>query len=253
MIEIWDAHCHRSRVGDHPVCVGNDSFSICGAIVNASQPADWPQLWLKPEAANDRTIHLAGLHPWFIAAAREMPWRDSLADLLDQGLGGIGEVGLDGGRAKRAAGFAEQVSVFQWQLQQAAARELPVSIHAVRANGVLVDALKDVRLPEMGIHLHDFHAPLAVIRQIQQITDVWFSYGTRHLAAGIADWLEQVIPWIAEDRLMFETDCQFGEVDDASDEKWPLALLRMAELRKQPVAELASILLGNTRRYFSRA
>jgi TatD DNase family protein len=250
MIAIWDAHCHRSLVDAQPVCNGDGCFGICGAIVNATQPEDWPQLPLKSDCADGRTIHLAGLHPWCIAAAREMPWRDLLTDLLDQGLSGIGEVGLDGGVAKRNADFVEQVSAFQWQLQQAAERELPISIHAVRANGVLIDALRGVRLPVRGIHLHDFYAPSAVIRQIQQFADVWFSYGPRHLVAGKTEWLEQVLPWISEDRLMFETDCQSAEVNNASDEKWPLALVRLAALRKLPVAELSSTLADNTRRYF---
>ncbi len=251
MIQIWDAHCHRSLVDSEPISLGSHCFSICGAIVNATKPADWPKLPLRSDRVDDRTIiHLAGLHPWFIAASRELPWRDSLRDLLDQGLGGIGEVGLDGGRVKRAAGFTEQVSVFQWQLQLAAKYELPVSIHAVQANGILLAALKGVRLPERGIHLHDIHGPQALIRQIQQLSDVWFSYGPRLLLAANADWPEQVLRGIPEDRLMFETDCQAGEVDLASDAKFPLALLRLAELRKLPIAELVSNLTDNTRSYF---
>jgi len=250
MIQIWDAHCHRSLVGEQPVCNGDDCFGISGAIVNATQPSDWPQSLLKSDFADDRTMHLAGLHPWCITKAREMPWQDALLDLLDQGLRGIGEVGLDGCRPKLNAGFPEQVSVFQWQLQQAAERELPISIHAVRANGVLSDALRGVRLPVRGIHLHDFYAPEALIRQIQQFTDVWFSYGPRRLLFDNAAWLEQVFPRIAEDRLLFETDCQSAGVNKASDANWPLALVRMAELRKLPVAELSSTLADNTRRYF---
>jgi Tat protein secretion system quality control protein TatD with DNase activity len=250
MIRIWDAHCHRSLTGEPAVRIGDCEFGVQGCIINTTQPDDWPEGLAASSVSEERVVYLAGLHPWFIAAARDLPWRDRLADLLTKGVRGIGEIGLDGGRAKRSAPLPEQVAVFQWQLLQSAERNLPVSIHAVRASHILLASLKGMRLPERGIHLHDFYAPLAVMRQLQQMTEVWFSYGPRRLLHGNDEWLQQVLPTIPSERLLFETDCQADEAESRSDFEWPRALLRLAELRKRPVDELAAILNGNTQTYF---
>jgi TatD DNase family protein len=250
MLQVWDAHCHLSLADKPARVIAGRHFAICGAIVNGTHPGDWPKPSALTSVNVNEVVFMAGLHPWAINAQRHSDWRELLVDLIGRGLPGIGEIGLDGGQTKNNVSMTEQMTVFQWQINLACRHNLPVSIHAVRANAALLDCLKAMALPERGIHLHDFYAPLTVMRQLQQLADVWFSFGPRSLLRGNKDWIEQVLPTILPSRLLFETDLLHESDDDRNPVKWPEAFIKMAQSRKVSLEELTATVNKNTREYF---
>jgi Tat protein secretion system quality control protein TatD with DNase activity len=97
--------------------------------------------------------------------------------LLDNPQSAVGEIGLDGARYDPNTGelctpMARQVEAFEIQLRMAAEMERPVSIHAVRAWGPLLDTLnkkfgkkKGDKPPRM--YFHAFGGKAAQVNQIR--------------------------------------------------------------------------------------
>src|SRR5690606_10525762 len=96
-------------------------------------------------------------------------WREHLQRHWDRmPAGAVGEIGLDQWMLKRArpddarlaglrrASLAEQTEVFVWQLEQAAQRNWPATIHCLEAWGALLEILETASLPARGFLLHAY-------------------------------------------------------------------------------------------------
>ena len=250
MIAICDAHAHRSLVGGGAIDCDSYRFTIEHAVVNGTQPIDWPECNSEQNQKSSIEVRFAGVHPWVVSQVRALPWRERLQELLERGLCGIGEIGLDGVERPGRADLNEQCEVFVWQLRLAAEHNLPVSIHCVRASGLLVEILTKTPQPERGIHLHDFNGSPETLRQIQKQTEAWFSFGPRSLLQGNPERVQDLLSHVSDERLLFETDVPVSDEPVAEAVDWPRALIRMAELRRLSVAALATILNQNYRNYF---
>jgi TatD DNase family protein len=170
-VNFYDAHCHyhdawltphRARVFADLAAVG-----VRRAVVNGTCETDWADV-----AALAQEFPMVapsyGLHPWD-AGNRTPDWERNLLARLDADPRAfLGEIGLDRwilDRARpddprlaglRRAPLAEQTDVFLRQLNLAAARNLPASIHCLEAFGPLLDALRRARLPARGFLLHAY-------------------------------------------------------------------------------------------------
>jgi TatD DNase family protein len=122
-------------------------------VVNGATEEDWPHVLELAQRFPSAAIPSFGLHPRYITH-RTSRWRETLINFLDLIPSAVGEIGLD--RLVHGYDFDDQVEVFLWQLELAAERDLPVTIHCLRAYGRLFDLLRSTRKPDRGFLLHSY-------------------------------------------------------------------------------------------------
>ena len=189
-----DAHTHI------PPCSGEL------ACVSACFPCDWQKL----AGFCDLPIKKSyGIHPKAFdscASAGEPEVKAAVME-LDSYLAGadaVGEIGLD----KKARLSPElQKALFEWQLDLASERKLPVVVHSSGRPGETYDILKRWRMGGAGernrrflLHAAKFSAELA---RSFQLLGAYFSFGLRELKleSGAA-----CAAAVSDDSLMVESD-----------------------------------------------
>lgn len=201
---LYDAHNHMAEpaLWAHWSAVETDldQINLEYAVVNGTSPTDWPEV-LKLARSQPRLIPAIGLHPWQVNAA-PANWQAQFLDALDRGAQAIGEVGLD----KWIEGYdlERQQVAFRWQLAQATERNLPVSIHCLKAIGPLMDTLRSEPLPKRGFHLHAYNGPIELIPELVKL-GAYFSFNAGQLKAGKTKTSDRIRAVPAE-RLLIETD-----------------------------------------------
>ena len=197
-------------------------------------------------AASAPVWRAVGLHPWWLARARDDDAREAgLAWLRTVAIGpdvrAIGEIGLDATR-RDVLGADAQRTWFERSLHIACERRLPVVLHVVRWHGHALASLGRVRT--VGGVVHRFGGP----------PDVVHGYVRAGLHLSMAtDWLRRpekaaaVARAIPADRLVVETDWPLD------DRPYAAAAAELAELvtqiarwRGEDEAELRAQLLANT-------
>jgi TatD DNase family protein len=114
----------------------------------------------------------------------------------------IGEVGLD--RWIRNADLPRQEDTFRWQLQLAAERNLPVSIHCLQAWGSLLEMLKRGPVLQRGFVLHSFGGPREMIDPLCKL-GAYFSL-PGYFAHGRKIRQRETFKQVPRERLLIETD-----------------------------------------------
>ena len=169
------------------------------AVVNSTSPADWPAV-LDLANSEPRMIPAIGLHPWKVNEA-PADWQAQFLIALDHGAQVIGEIGLD--KWIEGHDLERQQEAFRWQLAQATARNLPVSIHCLKATGPLMDTLRSEPLPKRGIHLHAYNGPVELIPELVKL-GAYFSFNAGQLKAGKTHAPERIRA-VPDDRLLIQT------------------------------------------------
>src|SRR5688500_10718735 len=101
-------------------------MEIRRAVVNGTREQDWNAV-AQLGTEHSWVIPSFGLHPWYVSQ-RSTYWLETLTHLLDTTPGAaIGEIGLD--RWIEDYDLPQQTEVFTAQLQLAAVRNLPVTVH----------------------------------------------------------------------------------------------------------------------------
>lgn len=248
----------------------------------------------QPSSLNSQLLLLPsyGLHPWNVGNASPR-WREQLLRYLESPSArpshkshwlhtshslapAIGEIGLDRwilDRAKpddprlaglRRAPLDEQLAAFTWQLELAAERNLPATIHCLDAWGALHDVLRRTRLPTRGVLLHAYGGSAELAREFAAL-GAYFSFngtflGERQAARHI------VFKTIPADRLLVETDApamplpashrthELPGLADGNPINHPANLgavyAGLAEIRGLPLEELAPQIAENFRQLF---
>ena len=204
MIRLIDAHNHLQDEWLDPhrteVIAVIERIGVLHAVVNGTTEDDWEQVaglarlypWVLPGY---------GLHPWFLNR-RTPAWRARLEKLLDAGRCAVGEIGLD--RWMEGLDFEDQQNVFKEQLAMAADRNLPVSIHCLKAWGALLEILRRERRPECGFLLHSYGGPAEMVRDFAEL-GAYFSFSGYFLDEKKAA-RREVFSQVPGDRLLVETD-----------------------------------------------
>jgi len=215
-MRLYDAHNHLqdSRLdpwrGD--LLRASCNAGVACMVVNGACEEDWPDV-LTLAGQSDTVLPSFGCHPWYVQE-RTPDWQTRLVAALDAVPSAIGEIGLDRWileqrpsaekDAVKAAPIEEQVEVFVWQLQLAAQRNLPASIHCLKAWGLLLDVLRDTPRPACGFLLHSYGGPTEMIRPLAEL-GAYFSlpgYYAHERKQRQRDTFKHVPP----DRLLIETD-----------------------------------------------
>lgn len=200
----FDAHNHLQDEWLDPfrgeIVSDLETIGIQGAVVNGTTEADWPAV----EALAARyswIIPSYGLHPWYIRE-RTPDWQRNFLTELDRGRCAVGEIGLD--RWIADYDFEDQKAVFRWQLAVAAERNLPVTIHCLKAWGALEEILRNEAIPECGFLLHAYGGPREMVASFLKM-GAYFSFPGYFLHERKSA-QRNVFREIPEDRLLVETD-----------------------------------------------
>ncbi len=211
---LYDAHAH---LPDHEyenhqppdAAAMNSSDQRC-SIINGTSPDDWSAV-LEFTQGYSQALPAIGLHPHSVREAPE-DWKETFLKLMDNhSVCAVGEIGLDRRDPDKEV-IKAQLDAFRWQLEQAQGRNLPVSIHCVKATGLLMETLRSNQLPKRGIHLHAYAGPVELISELGEL-GAYFSFSARQLAYDNAKVRDRVRA-VPTERLLIETDEAF--TDDSS-------------------------------------
>lgn len=205
----FDAHLHlqderlKDVVGALPGIYRAED--VAAVVVNGTRPEDWP-LVLQLAVDYPFVVPSFGLHPWFVNDASHGWQKDLLyhlgeADKLGRPVG-VGECGLD--KWIRGHDLEVQKHAFQWQLELAAERNLPLSIHCLKAWGSLMTMLKTLPTPERGFLLHSYGGPADRVEAFTEL-GAYFSFSGYFARADKSAKLE-AFRRVPPERLLIETD-----------------------------------------------
>ncbi|NWK57189.1 TatD family hydrolase [Verrucomicrobiaceae bacterium N1E253] len=203
---MFDSHNHlqSQRFGELRSRVIEEMFQagVTRAVINGTSPNDWGYVSELSRQHPQQLIPSFGLHPWYVDEA-PADWSDQLVRMLDlHPTAGIGECGLD--RARHRSHFQLQLSTFTHQLQLAEARNLPLSIHCVRAWGAMVDILESQKLPQRGFLMHSYGGSAELIPRLTKL-GAYFSCPLTILHPG-KEKSRQIFQQVPADRLLIESD-----------------------------------------------
>ena len=181
-------------------------------VVNGSRESDWGEV---RELARScpRVVPSFGYHPWYIRE-RSGHWLVRLREYLDQVPSAVGEIGLD--RWIKDADLPAQEEVFVAQLRLAAERNLPVSIHCLRAWGRLFELLRTEPRPRCGFLLHSYGGPVEMVESLAAL-GAYFSFPGYYLNER-KERQRETFRQVPADRLLLETD--------APDQPLPAGMVR---------------------------
>jgi TatD DNase family protein len=233
----YDAHCHLSN----PVHVSPLEIQ---RVVNGTQPSDWSEILIASKQ-DSQIIPAIGLHPWHVNKA-PADWKKRFLQYIPQAKA-VGEIGLD--QWVENTDIERQTEAFSWQLQQASERNLPVSIHCLKASAPLLQILKNTLLPKRGIHLHAYSSSAEQIAEFTEFK-TYFSFNTKQFRPN-AKRVLAAVRLVPADRILIETDApdtlQPGESQaNALDS----AYTQIANLREMSRQQLIEQVAENFQRYF---
>lgn len=177
-----------------------ESIPVRKAAVNGTSEKDWPAV-LRLARKYDWVLPCIGLHPWKIKE-RSSDWQRVFRELVETGGCGVGEIGLD--RWIHDHDLPTQESIFRWQLQEAARRDLPVTIHCLQAWGPLDEVLRSETLPKSGFLLHSYGGPVKMVKGFYELGGYFSLSG--YFANERKERQREVFRQVPMDRLLLESD-----------------------------------------------
>ena len=265
-MRLYDAHNHlqdERLAGIRDAAVADTlKVRLRYMVVNGSAPKDWPEV---ADLARKYpcVIPSFGVHPWYV---KSLPsdWLTQLETSLNNQTSPIGEIGLD--RWIEGYDLPLQEEVFRPQLRLACERELPVTIHCLKAWGRLHEILCEDALPRTGFLLHSYGGPVEMVKPLADL-GAYFSL-SGYFAHPRKARQAETFRHIPAERLLVETDApdmwppedwnEFPHSDPATGgpANHPAnirAVYRfLAELRSEPIEQLAAQVEENFLRLFGK-
>ncbi|MGB0993011.1 MAG: TatD family hydrolase, partial [Akkermansiaceae bacterium] len=199
-----DAHLHLQDARFHDIresiILQMRDAGVARCVVNGTSPDDWPLVAELARQHEDLIIPSFGLHPWKPVTKG---WLDPLEEYLtDFPSAGIGECGLD--RWVQNHDIAEQTEVFKQHIRLAAMQNRALSIHCLKAWGLLMEVLQSQPLPERGFLLHSYSGSRELIAPLVEL-GAYFSFSGYFLHERKAN-VRETFRHVPADRLLLETD-----------------------------------------------
>jgi len=243
-----DSHCHLddvrfqkdlSQVITHAEQLGVRRFIIAG--VRHSQ-------WEKQQKIKSQYPHIIfnafGIHPWF-CHEHNVLHQQQLSNLLDGAIA-IGECGLDFTPNKPPE--ALQRTWFQWHIEQAQARRLPLIIHAVKSLDAVMQQLKPY--PSLRGVIHGFSGNF---QQAEKLIAMGFHLGIgARLLHPHARKLHHLASQLPLHALLLESDAPDGLGKVQRNEPAIIATIaqKLAMLRNQDESTIVAACTQNTEELF---
>jgi TatD DNase family protein len=203
-LRLYDAHNHLQdeRFGPQAekLLMAAAKEGVVKMVVNGSCEEDWPKV-LDLAHKHSTVIPSFGYHPWYVKE-RSPDWKAKLVKFLNEVPSAVGEIGLD--RWIENYDTPQQEEVFIWQLRLAAERNLPVSIHCLKAWGRLLEILQSEPRPKCGIVLHSFGGPQEMVPALAGLGG-YFSF-PGYFAHERKLKQREAFRAVPPDRLLIETD-----------------------------------------------
>jgi len=203
-VKLYDAHNHlhdeRLALYLESILSGLADQGIERMVVNGSCEEDWPAV-LALAKRDCRVLPSFGYHPWYVGE-RTAKWLETLEIFLDSVPSAVGEIGLD----KWITGhdIEDQEIMFTAQLDLAARRNVPVSIHCLQAWGRLIEILRREPRPARGFVLHSFGGPRELIDALAELGGYFSLPG--YFAHSRKESQRETFRHVPSDRLLIETD-----------------------------------------------
>ncbi|AEY00764.1 TatD-like deoxyribonuclease [Oceanimonas sp. GK1] len=251
---LTDTHCHFDFTAFADDRAGHwqraQAAGVHRLVIPGVEERQWPGLPALCDTLAG-TRYALGLHPWWVegASAQWQPRLVAALNAADERCVAIGETGLD---MACKLPLAEQEDALVFQLKLACERGLPVIMHSHKAHDRLLKWLR--RFTPVGGVVHGFAGSL-------QQAEAFWKLGI-HLGIGgtityeRAQKTRNTVAAMPLEALVLETDapdmplCGFqGQPNHP--ERLPLVLQALAELRREPVAQLATALEANAGRLFA--
>lgn len=173
---------------------------ITRCVVNGTCPEDWSKVANLAVQHPDLIIPSFGLHPWKKATPN---WQEQLIEFLEAHTNAcLGECGLD--KWIKNYDLNQQTDIFTIQLDIATQRNLPLTIHCLKAWGPLVEILENNQLPERGFLLHSYSGSAELIPRLTKL-GAYFSFSGYFLHSRKSNVLN-TFHHVPTDRLLIETD-----------------------------------------------
>ena len=203
-MKLYDAHNHlqddRFAGRQMELLADCAEVGVVRAVVNGACEGDWPQVRALARA-HPIVLPSFGYHPWYLHE-RTADWQPTLAGLLQETGGAVGEIGLD--RWKPGLSYENQEAVFLAQLRLAAERNRPASIHCLQAWGRLQELMQENPRPACGWMLHSFGGSMEMIPGLAR-QGAYFSFPGYFLHAR-KHRQREVFKHVPRNRLLIETD-----------------------------------------------
>ncbi|MCH6257396.1 TatD family hydrolase [Puniceicoccaceae bacterium K14] len=203
-MQLFDAHCHLQDVRLLNVQSSlNDNYGklfVESVIVNGTSEGDWDQVKQISEKLG-QVIPAYGLHPWNIGG-RSTDWKQRLLELWQDPHSQVGEIGLD--RWVADYDTDDQLEVFLWQFREGLKRAKPITIHCLKAWGLLYDTLRSERPFQGRFLLHSYGGPKEMVEPFAKM-GAYFSI-SGYFALDRKRVQQEVFRQVPIERLLVETD-----------------------------------------------
>lgn len=239
---LIDSHCHIDLPAFDPdrdaVIQRCHDLGVKQIVIPGVYREQWPKELQLPEHYSGLYPAL-GLHPCYLKHHQPQHLQDLEAHLSRGEAIAVGEIGLDF--------FIDdpdedaQMEYFNEQLALAKQYDLPVLLHVRKAHDQVLKRLRQLKLPRAGF----VHAFSGSEQQGYQYLDLGFKLGFGGAVTyDRAKKLRRIIKGLPEEGFVLETDAPdippaFQEGPRNTPEYLPRILEVIAELRQQPVADLA--------------
>jgi TatD DNase family protein len=211
---FYDAHNHLQddRLRSYRTSIMGElsRLGLRRMVVNGTCPTDWPGV---ADLAREQSMVVPcfGVHPWHVKALDES-WFEPWEEHLGRAPAGVGEIGLDRWIRDDDLPLQEKVFLRQWRF--AVARNLPVTIHCLKAWGRLLELLRQEPHSGRGFLLHSYGGPLEMVETLASL-GAYFSI-SGHFALDRKARQREVFRQVPLDRLLVETDAP----DMTPPERW---------------------------------
>ena len=203
---VWtDAHNHLqdSRFGGDPaglVAAMRDA-GVGRCVVNATREGDWDAVGELAARFPGFVMPAFGIHPWHAHTAAA-GWEERLRERLDRHpLASVGECGVD--QWVSTPPPEVQLTVFAAQVRIARDMNRPLTIHCLKAWGLLFEAF-DREPPPARFLMHSFGGSIETARRLVPL-GAWFSF-SGHFLHPRKQAVIEVFRQLPRERILLETD-----------------------------------------------
>ncbi|PJG58254.1 TatD family hydrolase [Aeromonas cavernicola] len=256
-MQLIDSHCHLDFAVFDPqreaLLQQWRRLGVCHMVVPAIGEVNWAKVMALAEVHQGISYSL-GVHPWYVGDQSSNAMANLRQHLAARpaGLVAVGECGLD---LRSQVPQAGQIEWFEAQIGMAIEHQLPLIVHSVRANDTVAKMLRRAKPPCGGV----IHAFSGSLQQAQAFWQLGFRLGVGGVISyERANKTREALRAMPLEALVLETDApdmplqgQQGAINT------PAALLPLvtllAELRDEPIMDVAKVLCDSTRQLFQLA